>query len=534
MKKFTQIAGIAGVVVLVLGSVVGLVQQRLGLVVIVHLSLGGALVLMGLVANAREIKEALARRAARVGPQVALQGLIIVVILFLVNVLVYRHDYVKDMTRRSLFTFSRATKDVAANLPGEIQVIAFLPGGKPAEARQRLILYDRQFDKVDVRLVDPDKNEEVARAEGIPPRPGVLFKYRQEKVWITKYQEMDITNALIKVTREKKPKVMFTTGHAEPGLDSDSENGLSYLKKFLEQQGYVAQTADLSKMEEIPDEFSMVAIVGPAMAFSRHEVEVLDYFIASGGNAIIFMDPVWESGTVTGLENFVQPYGLEAGWNLVFDPENHLAGDNLGLWIVTSKFFDHPITQGMTQKRAVFYMPRSLEQKEHPPPDTNLYPLVQTSDAAYAKSLAPMKMQSLPSEEERSRYISSIMSGKQGQDSQQGPFVLAYALERRHRVPRWKRERGLDQPSHMRLVVMGTSVTCRNVSINMPYNYELVMNSFNWLAGEEDLKVIRPPQRTGIRLYLDQAEKDWVLYVSVMILPEALMIIGLAVWWRRR
>jgi transcriptional regulator with GAF, ATPase, and Fis domain len=89
-------------------------------------------------------------------------------------------------------------------------------------------------------------------------------------------------------------------------------------------------------------------------------------------------------------------------------------------------------------------------------------------------------------------------------------------------------------PREARLVVMGTSTMCRNQSLPMPYNYELVMNCFNWLAGKKDLKNIRPPARTGTRIYLDRWQKDMILYVSVMILPEVIMIIGLGVWWRRR
>ena len=68
----------------------------------------------------------------------------------------------------------------------------------------------------------------------------------------------------------------------------------------------------------------------------------------------------------------------------------------------------------------------------------------------------------------------------------------------------------------------------------MPYNHEVIMNSFNWLAGEKDLKFIKSPRRIGTRIYLDENQKNWILYISVMILPEIFMIAGLAVWWRRR
>jgi hypothetical protein len=438
------------------------------------------------------------------------------------------------MTRPGLFTFSAVTKDVMSHLPGDVEVLAFFPGGGPGEARQRLLLYASSFPRVKLRFIDPDKHEEIARAENAPPEVGALFKYGKNRVWINKFEEEDITNGFIKAIRETKPKVWFTTGHMEPTLDGNDANGLSYLDQMLKQQGYDPAQVDLQTVDKIPPDVSMVAIIGPVTAFTKTEINTLDYYMAQGGNAIVLLDPVVEEATMTGLEKFIEPYGIHADFDVVFDPVNHLARDSLGLYIVVSQFPSHPITEGLSQPRAVFYLARSLAANEFVAPNLHLAPLAKTSGDSYAKPLDPSRFSSAATREEGQRQIESFMEAPPGKDSAKGPFMLAYAITKEYQVERWKEKVGADRSRQMRLVVMGASSICRNLYISMPCNYELCMNAFNWLAGEADLKFIRSPRRGGTRIFLDEAQRDKILYATILILPEAFMIIGLAVWWRRR
>jgi ABC-type uncharacterized transport system involved in gliding motility auxiliary subunit len=489
---------------------------------------------VGILANLPEIREALVRRSARMGPQVFIQAALIVLVFSLINTIAMRNDRIKDMTRRSLFTLSPVTEEVVSNLPGEVEVMAFFPGGGPGEAVQRLQLYDSAFPLVNLRFIDPDRHENVARAEAVPPQVGVLFKYGDNRVWITKFEENDITNAFIKVTRTTTPKVLFTTGHGEPDLESQGPNGLLYLKRMLEQQGYEPEAADLQTMERIPEEVSMVALVGPSLFVSDHERDMLDYYLGQGGNAIVFLDPVLEAATFTGLERFIELYGVRPEFNVIFDPKHHLVRDRFGLSIVLTKLSNHTITQGLTEPRVVFSWARSLKARDAVPQNLFVERLVESSGESYERILDPEVLFQLTVREDHQRYIRNIVEGQPGPGESKGPFVLAYAIRKTHRVERWKQQVGADRPRELRLIVMGTSSVCRNQSIAIPYNYELVMNAFNWLAGEKDLRFIRSLRRGGSRLYLDERQKDGILYVSIMIIPEVFMIIGLAVWWRRR
>ncbi len=66
------------------------------------------------------------------------------------------------------------------------------------------------------------------------------------------------------------------------------------------------------------------------------------------------------------------------------------------------------------------------------------------------------------------------------------------------------------------------------------YNADLLLNAINWLAGEEEYISIRPRATRGSRVTMTPQETRNVFYFSVLILPEALLLFGLAIWWRRR
>lgn len=536
MKKLTQIMGLIGGVILVLGGGVWAIQQRIGLVALVHLGLGAGLAAMGVLANLAEIKEALRKRSVRIGPQVLFQAVFIVLILFFLNILVFRHDLIKDLTYHRIYTLQAVTREVLAKLPGRVEVLAFFPGGGPPEGRQRLELYAKEFpDKVELRFVDPDKNEALARAENIPPELGVKFKYQGKSHWINNYEEGEITNSFIIVTRTTAPKIWFTTGHGEPSLEAAAEdnNGLSQLQQALKEQGFETKTVDLDTLPEVPPEVDAVALIGPSQTISEHEWKALDAYLGKGGNALIFLDPVFDPAAVSGLEQFLQVYGVRVVPDLVFDPESHLARDDAGIWVVATDLPSHPITDSLTQPRVVFYLSRSLEALEHQNNELELGPLVKTSAQSYHKLVDARAFGALPGPAEKNRFLEQMIKSGPGPDSPKGSLVLAYVIVRQHVAVAFKEKLGEDRSRQTRLVVAGTTTIARNLAFNVPYNYEFVVSSFNWLAGEKDLKAIQIPQPGGNRLDLDQNRKDIVLIV-LMILPELFAVLGLAVWWRRR
>ena len=85
-----------------------------------------------------------------------------------------------------------------------------------------------------------------------------------------------------------------------------------------------------------------------------------------------------------------------------------------------------------------------------------------------------------------------------------------------------------------RFVVVGSSDWVANGFIPFNGNRDLAMNAINWLASDEELISIRPKERDDRRITMTRAQLNWLGITSLGLLPLAVVIAGLTVWWRRR
>jgi ABC-type uncharacterized transport system involved in gliding motility auxiliary subunit len=118
-------------------------------------------------------------------------------------------------------------------------------------------------------------------------------------------------------------------------------------------------------------------------------------------------------------------------------------------------------------------------------------------------------------------------TAKFGQGDIKGPITVAAAVEA-----------NLDQLKHgkgtARLVIFGDTDFAGNQFIENFFNRDFIMNSVDWLAGQANAISIRPRTLRASRFSLTIGEFDAVFVLSVLLLPELLLIIGIAVWWERR
>jgi len=88
--------------------------------------------------------------------------------------------------------------------------------------------------------------------------------------------------------------------------------------------------------------------------------------------------------------------------------------------------------------------------------------------------------------------------------------------------------------SQGRFVVVGSSTWLGNSFINFNGNRDLALNATNWLASDEDLISIRPKEREDRRIMMTNGQLNWVITTSQFLMPVAIIIAGVSVWWKRR
>jgi len=68
----------------------------------------------------------------------------------------------------------------------------------------------------------------------------------------------------------------------------------------------------------------------------------------------------------------------------------------------------------------------------------------------------------------------------------------------------------------------------------MEFNFDLFLNMLSWVWGEEEQISIRPKQLKTSTLLLTPEQSNVVFYVSVLAIPEIILLFGLIIWIIRR
>ena len=85
-----------------------------------------------------------------------------------------------------------------------------------------------------------------------------------------------------------------------------------------------------------------------------------------------------------------------------------------------------------------------------------------------------------------------------------------------------------------RLVVFGDSDFASNELIEAYRNRDLFVNTVNWLMGDVEAISVRPNRSRASRFQLTQEQFGSIRSLSLFVLPEAIAVIGVIMWWARR
>ena len=271
----------------------------------------------------------------------------------------------------------------------------------------------------------------------------------------------------------------------------------------------------LAQAAKVPADATVVAIAGPEKPLDTHEIDALNDYLKHGGRVIAMFRPEKPDGSVdeTALAAMVGQWGVKVGDDIVVDQVVRLfAGPALGLDPIVQDYGVHPITKDFKQ-RTVFSMTRSLAIEPNLKPGLQVTALAKTSDTSWAevnlKMLFEQQKASLTDKDTR------------------GPITVAAAVQGDLAQLGWGE-------GEARMVIFGSTDFINNQHITNFFNRDFFVNSADWLAGEENSISIRPRSLRASRFRLTVDQFSIVFAFSVLLLPEMLLILGIAVWWERR
>jgi len=377
-------------------------------------------------------------------------------------------------------------------------------------AKDLLDRYSTLSPRIRVEYIDVEKNPQVARAAGVTKTGTSFVQIGTEKEEAKSVTESEITGAIIRDLQTTTRTVCFVTGSGEHQIDDTQRNGFSRLKDILAKDQYATKSFSLLEKAEIPADCTVVVIGGPQSEYVQPAVDAIKKYVEQGGRAMILLDAPLKFGRPTAdntaLTDVLQSWGVSMDKDLLLDlsPVGQLMGLGPEIALV-SNYDSHPIVDEMKGTATGFPLSRSLTVKNTD--KTNVQKLFESS----ATSLATVKLDS-PNIDQRDP------------NNKKGPLTIGAA---------GSYTTGKEN-SEGRFVVVGSSSWPANSFINFNGNGDLVLNALNWLSSDEDLISIRPKEQENRNVTMTRAQFNWVRLSTQFLLPGALLLAGVSVWWRRR
>jgi gliding motility-associatede transport system auxiliary component len=520
--RSASLLGLLGLVVLAFGLGARLVLGISNMLVWLHLLGGAAAILAYLAFGYESFRALLGQRSTRYGAGAAVYSLLFVALIAGANYLGHRHHTRWDVTEGGVYTLAPQSAKVVTSLKDPITMTAFVEGGVNPGLESLLEGYTYVApDRVKMRLVDPDKEPALVDQMKITTAPSVNLQYGDESFVVTQPTEETITNGLIRVSRSTKKVVYFVEGFGQASTTADQDpKGYSAAKLALQQENYEIKTLLLPSVDAVPDDASVVVVPGVGAPLTETAVTALDGYLKRGGHLFMLVGP--RQGDER-LANFLAAWGAKLGNDVVLDQEVRLfEGPRIGMQPLAKEYGAHPITQEL-RDYTVFPQTRTVDPDAAGKKGLSATALVKTSGSSWGET----------------RVDDVFTKGVAALDDtdKKGPLSVAVAVTAK------LAEMGITPtapaggkaPDEARLVVVGTPRFADSQTFTQSRtNGDLFLNAIGWLVGQDELVSIGSRSVRASRADLTPSQGTLLFYLSVILLPELLVVIGIAVWWRRR
>jgi ABC-type uncharacterized transport system involved in gliding motility auxiliary subunit len=411
-----------------------------------------------------------------------------------------RQHYRSDLTKNRLYSLSDQTEKLLTNLDRDVEIKAFFKPADQSGARDLLDEYNYRSGSLNYELIDPDEEPNRVKQYGVNAYNTLIVESGVKRELITDLNETNVTNAIIKVTREQDKLIYFLSGHGERAIGDDSPQGLKMATEAIKKENHLVRELNLARTGSIPDSCTVLAIVTPQTDLFPSELDTIKKFIDDGGKLLVMVDPD-RGGNLAG---FLDQYHVTIGKDMVIERSamSQIMGAGPAIPIVNQYDANHAITKEFS---AMTFFPytSSVTPKEDKGGFT-ITELAKTSGSSWAET--------------------DYSTGKVGYDEasdKRGPITIAALVEK-------ELVKGKSA-----LVIFGDSDFATNAYFQQQANGNLFLNTINYLAEEEDLISIRPKQVEDRRLTLTQADVSTLFYLVVIAIPLLVVILGVVIFFKR-
>ncbi|MEA2646435.1 MAG: gliding motility-associatede transport system auxiliary component [Chloroflexota bacterium] len=504
------------------------------------------------------------------GAKALVQVVLVVAAIFLLNVVVRDRlaDKQIDVTKDRVNSLAPQTEQVVKSLDQPVTATVWYGNSvsETAAAYDLLQRYHNINSRLTVKRESAVLNPVAFRTAQLQSPDSIVFEYpgRPPEV-TTDVTEAGLTTTLLRVSTGKSPKVYFLVGHGEGSTTragSQTQNSYTTLKTLLDKQGMrtaelnllagtggnlqvpgttpvaspaavpsVAPEATATPAEgaspaaslgaspgaspaqvtgaSVPSDADEVIILDPVTNITPEEMAALGAYMDGGGHVLLSIAPVFPPSAPSNAGELVKKYGLSVGSGFVLDQE--LRVQNQPNILLIQDYAQHPSTRGLESSPSI--IPVEAPVLGQAAQGYTLTPIVQTKADACQRT--DLNQQSATCQDNEPKAVLNLIVAVEQSNAKEGK-----------------------KPT--RLIVMGGAGWVSDgwnqqiQQLSSVGNFPLFAGTANWLAGQDTIINIPPRTQTPDTIFLTDAQHQLVLLGYPLLLPLALIILGVSVYFRRR
>jgi len=421
-----------------------------------------------------------------------------------------QYSFNSDWTYGQRNSLTEPTTHLLDAMPEDINLNVYLPeqSSMRAAVEELLKRYQHHKSNFNFRLLNPDLDIELAKAENISRYGQTVIKYKNKKETLDNLNETILGNALSRLSRSQSTHAVFLEGHGERKLFDASNTSYSKLANALTDKGINVSTHNLLN-GNLPEDTSIVIIAGASHAYLPGETERLQQYIKAGGNLLWLQDPDSDNK----LDDLATQLKLSFNNGILVDADPQLRATlriEHPATIAVLQYNLHAITKRIPYN-TLFMLAGSVDFIPDDKSDWEGTTLFSSRESTWS---------------ETSSLLTKQIDFEKNKGDVLGPLPMAQALQRNLMIE--------DSPLSQRVVVVADSDFLANSYIGAGANLLLGQNIFNWLSQDEQLISFEIKSAPDLQLKLSDTQVTLIGLTFLVFLPAGLLITGLLIWRKRK
>lgn len=438
-----------------------------------------------------------------------------------------------DFTADKLYSITQPTKDKLGNLNKDV-TITLINMSMYTSVIDLANQYANLNEHIKVEQIDDISTRPDLESEyGLSSDSSVLLFESEGKSKIvetydlvtydsTTYATIDkteeaMTNAILDVTVEDRPKVYFLTGHSKY-----TETELISLQTAIFEEANDVDVLDLLAKTKMPEDCDVLVITTLKEDLTDLERDEIIKYIKNGGEILLLQDPgvtVSKNYNLPNFQKVLDEYGITIEDGIILEGDTERMIQGAPNFIINDVTTDSSITKNAGMNISSCFINAGRIEFETPEKMEELgvdveYLTAASSDAFYRTDLSITSASKTDSDED----IDSSTTGA----------ILT---------------KKIDDEKESKLVVFSNAVFATNTKIQVATGYyiyaidlynnkDILLNSISYLTEREDNITIR--KNVEITTYTVTEQQHRVILTIIFAVPIAIIILGIVVWQMRR